>query len=364
MTPLSKLTSQEILQRFDTQLHAQGGMVYQEAPLVLDKLDLIHESANAKKRTVSGVASVEEISRSRHLFQVKGIDLQHFKQNPVVLACHQQCNDNLMPGAIGFVEKISKRDDGKTLVFRNMTFDTDPLAEAWWQKVSKGIVRMVSIGAWPLEWELGEEVKGTGKNKTVERFVDIIRSELVEISVVPIGANRGAIIDVDRPSAGQSVDDRLIKLESAIAELCDELTFTQGFELYHDGTRTQGFGDASWPDASFIVEEGAPREGERTEHRFRHLPHHRKTVKSPTENGTVDLPHLRNALARLGQVKPHKEGVEAFRKRARKHLDAHARVLLKSRREEVVELERIVADSDQELGDALDELIEAAQQGV
>lgn len=94
------------------------------------------------------------------------------------------------------------------------------------------------------------------------------------------------------------------------------------------------FGDKSFPDAAFIVEHGAEKDDNgKTLQKFRHLPHHNKNVKSPTENSTVDLPHLRNALARVGQVKPIKEDSSGFISRARAHLEKHAKVLLKTNKQ-------------------------------
>jgi len=95
------------------------------------------------------------------------------------------------------------------------------------------------------------------------------------------------------------------------------------------------FGDRSFPDASFVVEHGAEKdENGKTLQKFRHLPHHSKNAKSSTENGSVDIPHLRNALARVNQVKPSKESASGFRSRAKKHLEAHARALLKTHKSE------------------------------
>jgi hypothetical protein len=54
------------------------------------------------------------------------------------------------------------------------------------------------------------------------------------------------------------------------------------------------------------------------------LPHHINTVKSPTDDSTVDLPRLRNALARISQVR---DVPEAVLRRGLAHLQAHARRL-------------------------------------
>lgn len=91
------------------------------------------------------------------------------------------------------------------------------------------------------------------------------------------------------------------------------------------------YGDKSFPDAAFIVEKGAEKDDKgKTLQKFRHLPHHKKSVTSATDNGSIDVPHLRNALARVNQVKPVKEGATAYRKRAKSHLQTHARVVLKN----------------------------------
>lgn len=63
--------------------------------------------------------------------------------------------------------------------------------------------------------------------------------------------------------------------------------------------------------------------------KIRKLPHHKKTVKSPDENSSVDIPHLRNALARLPQLKGDPPSVIS---KAKKHLDKHAKVLLKTKK--------------------------------
>ncbi len=64
------------------------------------------------------------------------------------------------------------------------------------------------------------------------------------------------------------------------------------------------------PDSAFAVVEIAG-DGKK----IRHLPHH-------NEQGDVDLPHLRAALSRLGQVKWLDPANEAV---ARRHLEEHQR---------------------------------------
>ena len=81
------------------------------------------------------------------------------------------------------------------------------------------------------------------------------------------------------------------------------------------------------PDTAFavILPGGEKDETGKTKPRSsRLLPHHDSSVKKSTENSSVDLPHLRNALARMNQIKAPAE----YKKKARNHLIAHAKVLL------------------------------------
>ncbi len=207
------LWTQDFLNRqFDAQLLAGDGIVSQDARLTVDQ-------AAKKTGKINGIASVETISRSGHKFLVNGADLKAFNQNPVVLAAHQQVSfATLMPGAIGIVEKITK--SGDLLKFRGMTFDTDPLSQAWEHKIRTNIIRMVSIGAVPIDWDLAEMTEGKGKNQRVIRYIEVAKWELAEISPVAIGSNRGAFIEL-QPDTEQSL--RIGELESRLDTLTKQL---------------------------------------------------------------------------------------------------------------------------------------------
>ena len=199
-----------------SQLSRQHGILTQETPMMLNQAGV-----NVEKRTVSGTASVLSISRTNYHVRIDGMDVNEYKKNPIVLASHCPYSyESMMPGAIGFVEKVSKKDD--TLLFKNMTFDTDPLADAWFQKIVKGIVRMVSIGFVPLQWEYAE-APGKKKGDPLIYYLDFIKTELTEISPVSIGANRGAFIDngeeYAKVLAEKSDRDRTEALNKRIEEL-------------------------------------------------------------------------------------------------------------------------------------------------
>lgn len=319
------MTPEILLAQFREEIIAASGTAVIPVPFVIET-----QSVSKEKRTVSGVASVEQISRSGLLVRIKGLDIRVYNEmNPVVLASHCSITSDLMPGAIGTVEKVSKR--GNALLFKNMHFDTDPLAQAWWEKIESGTIRMVSIGFAPLEWEIGEE-EIDGK---ATRYIEVLKSELLEISPVAIGANQGAYINNGRRETLSATVEQLrreIELLKAIVEGVDE-------------TDGESWGNASWPDACFIIERGAPKEKGRTVHKYRHLPHHKSSAKSPTDNGSVDIPHLRNALARVNQVKPVKESATAYRARATSHLRTHARALLESHKDEMLSLVAVLDEN-------------------
>jgi len=79
------------------------------------------------------------------------------------------------------------------------------------------------------------------------------------------------------------------------------------------------------PDNSFaVLAPGGKKddEGKTVPRTLRFLPHHGMNVKSGNEDDTVDIPHLRNALARVSQIS-YKAGIS----KAEAHLEKHAKAL-------------------------------------
>ena len=78
------------------------------------------------------------------------------------------------------------------------------------------------------------------------------------------------------------------------------------------------------PDAAFaIILSGGKKddEGKTTPRTLRKLPHHGPSVNNGSEKASVDLPHLRNALARLPQSKL----TRTEKSKALSHLKIHAK---------------------------------------
>lgn len=85
------------------------------------------------------------------------------------------------------------------------------------------------------------------------------------------------------------------------------------------------------PNAAFAVVEPAYTSGKTENKNARHLPHH--TGPGGTSNKNLDLPHLRNAMARSNSVKPVTDSISqpSLRKKALTHLENHRGALKTSK---------------------------------
>jgi len=112
----------------------------------------------------------------------------------------------------------------------------------------------------------------------------------------------------------------------------------------------------SLPDSAFAVIE--PAYPEKTDNKnARHLPHHdgEGDLGKNKSNANLDLPHLRNALARMSQIKPITDSISAedLQKKAESHLNRHKDALEQSEEggKNIVTIEEIKAKLSEELGD-------------
>lgn len=78
----------------------------------------------------------------------------------------------------------------------------------------------------------------------------------------------------------------------------------------------------SLPNSAFAVIEPASTKGETDNKNARHFPHH-------NDKGELDLPHLKNALARMNQIKPVTNSIskEELQNKASSHLEKHRSAL-------------------------------------
>lgn len=145
---------------------------------------------DVEKRTVTGYASTGEIDRYGEIVLPSAFkDLDRFlKERHLFCAGHRYVDDAGMPTVIGKV--LSAAPDAKGLKF-TAWFDTDELGEAWFQKFRKGVIKAFSIGFIPKTFEYRELPDANGRMRQVRTYTDV---ELLEISAVPIPANRESLV--------------------------------------------------------------------------------------------------------------------------------------------------------------------------
>lgn len=128
---------------------------------------------NEDERIVEAIASTSAVDRQGDTIDQSGWELKNYEENPVILFGH---NYNEPP--IGKALETKVDQDGR-LVFRAQFAKegTNPRADIVWGLHQQGIMRAWSVGFIPLEQD--------GSN--------ITKSELMEISAVPVPANPEAL---------------------------------------------------------------------------------------------------------------------------------------------------------------------------
>lgn len=224
------LTQDDVMRSFDISMQRSGSL--HSAMVIGEK-----QQDETNKRSFSGIANQLSVSRSGIRISIEGMDVKQFAMNPVVLACHESVAFGTgQPMAVGTVREMTKRrvsqdsEERDVLAFRGLTFDEDPLAELWYQKVLSGTVKMTSVGFIPLLWEFDKMSVGRGANKREVPFVQIHESELIELSVCPVGANRFAFIDSNQTAKQSS--QALAELSKRIDDLSRQI----------ESVRAEGFG--------------------------------------------------------------------------------------------------------------------------
>jgi hypothetical protein len=128
------------------------------------------------------VASEESEDRMGDIIEVNGWKLDDFKKNPVFMFIHQH---SVAP--LGTVPKVWI--EGKQLLNTVKWDDADPLAQFVKGKYERNVMRAVSVGFRPLEFEIVDDKTSKGLFGSY-RFKS---SELLEISAVPIPAHPKAL---------------------------------------------------------------------------------------------------------------------------------------------------------------------------
>lgn len=159
----------------------------------LRELGGVVRGIDTEARTVTGYASTGNVDRYGEVVEPGAFarDLPRFlSERHLFAANHNYVTWDSEPSIIGRITEGRIDDKG---LFITAAFDSDPLAEKWWTKYKSGTLNSFSIGFIPLKWE-DRQIKcgdDAAAAKTVRTYTDV---ELLEISAVPIPANRESIV--------------------------------------------------------------------------------------------------------------------------------------------------------------------------
>lgn len=153
---------------------------------MIDRSAVLRAVSDGKeKRTAEFVISSEKVDSYDTIFRKDGWMLDNYIKNPIVTYNHGMHSEN-PDNIIGTSEVFF---DGDLLIGRVEfeTEDVNPLAEKVFKKINAGTLKMASVGARIHDANFGDKEKGEDPN-----ILYFNKSELIEWSVVPAGANKDA----------------------------------------------------------------------------------------------------------------------------------------------------------------------------
>jgi len=136
-------------------------------------------SIDDDNKSVTFVISTNEEDRYGEIVDQKTWDFKSYLKNPLVLWGHDPGEPE---NVLGTASSLDIAEDGSQTT-AVLTFETDinPKAALIWNLIKRGVLRTVSVGFWNHSFE-------------VENDIPVLKdNELLEISVVPIPANAGAV---------------------------------------------------------------------------------------------------------------------------------------------------------------------------
>lgn len=162
----------------------------------MNKNTLLHTKALVDKAVdeegvVTVVASTEVIDRAGDSIDQSGWNLKAFKENPVILWGHN-LRESRPPIGKALKVWVSNRGQKSAKLMAKIKFDLeDKFAESIWRKVKDGFINTVSVGFKPLEWEKLDE-----EDDSFWPGLKFVKSELLEVSFVPVPANPEAVVEL------------------------------------------------------------------------------------------------------------------------------------------------------------------------
>jgi len=183
------------------------------------------KAVDIDNRQITVCISKDEIDRHNERIEIIAIAnaLKGYAVNPVVLGDHQHRLSTGKSSVIGHAPPESfKALENEVDV--NIVFSTTENAETYWVNFRDGHQKAISIGFIDLEWRFEED---DGKKIFVSTKI-----ELLEVSCVAVGANRGALVkakglfdreaDIDPASQAKDIlGKELVELPIKLNELIE-----------------------------------------------------------------------------------------------------------------------------------------------
>ena len=137
------------------------------------------KASDDTKREITAVGSKEVSDRDGDVVSLDGMNLKNFKKNPVVLWSHLSSE---LP--IGKATKTWVENKELKFKIKFAEPEINAKAESVYQMIKGGMLNSLSIGFSP-DWE-------SAKFNEKRGGYDFPKSELLEVSIVNVGANQGA----------------------------------------------------------------------------------------------------------------------------------------------------------------------------
>jgi len=190
-----------------------------------DSFALLQPKSAEDGDVIHAIASSDAVDRDNEVIEVGAFkdSLESFVQNGVILACHQHRLPDGSPPMIGV--PVDAKYIGRKLKVSFRLGETE-LAQKWRKARADGTWRAVSVGFIPQETEWREYGRADS-NGVKKRRLHHVRAELIELSGVPVGSNRDALlrglIPDDFYERLQKLEKRVEDFDSRVAAGHDEL---------------------------------------------------------------------------------------------------------------------------------------------
>lgn len=145
------------------------------------------KESDDKEMTLTAFVSTGAIDRQRESLDPEGVDVGHYRKNPVVLWAH----DYSMP-PIGKAIWVKKTDGGivSKVQFYNSDKALGEFAQEIYQMYKQGFLNAFSVGFIPKETEYAKE---EDRNNAKKPRLTYKKWEMLEYSAVPVPANPEAL---------------------------------------------------------------------------------------------------------------------------------------------------------------------------